>query len=254
MIDSICTIALLLSSGNFTCKVAPRDTYLGDLRVTSTSLGVSTIYALALNLEGKILACMSNLGTYLFSFPEGKLLHQLTSRDGRPLVIGFSRDGKYLIGAMPGLRLWDTATGKLQLSEKWDWEEDLFKLPMFYDPYNNPISPPRISPDTKYAYFASKNKELRVIEIARAKEIKQINLKETPFSIDVSADGKNLAITTFETVILYRADTLAEQLRIDMPKAINFHHYKTYYLDNGETMLVMGPSGDGGQRRDQVMG
>lgn len=165
--------------------------------------------------------------------PRGAIARLGTTRfhhDGIFLRVFFAPDGKTLVTAGgKDARLWDVATGRLLRSVEAGW-----------------IAAP--SPDGR-TLFTSEKGILRAIAFADGRDLRQVAL-ETPNRLDVSPDGKTLAVLTgFQArfhqpnrpsiVVLLDAATLAVRWRVEKPPP---YAEELAFAPDGRTLAIAAPA------------
>ena len=240
--------AALVVSQN-AAPIRMQDTHLRPIPATTIPMHES-ITPMAVSPDGKSIACVSQGGPVVVSFPDGKVLFKPEEdRKERTGYVTFSPDGKRLIGAFPGLHVWDLRTGQRLVSESWTWERQGPKEPPFRFPENEefPIHP-ALSPDGKWLYVGGKNNDFRVIDVATGKEVRGIRRRYLePNSFAPSPDGKILAVTSPDSLFLFDTRTWTEEKVIDLPKLSLTRRFCVRFPIDSEQLFVLGPSGPRGK-------
>ena len=199
--------------------------------------------------DGKSLAYEGVWGTCLLSFPEGKLLHKLEEpfKEHAP-VLAFSSDGRQLIGAGNGFRVWDVGTGKLVVSETWSWEH-VFKG-WADEPYCNPA----VSPDSTRVYAAARDDSIMVVDAKTGKVLQRIlNFINKPRHIAVAPDGKRVAVSTRSGVRVVDPQKPTEFVRIDSdPGDPDSMWCEAGFSPDGKQLYVVGQNGRFNQHQFRV--
>lgn len=239
-----------------------RPSILGEVPATTIRVGQGSVSSVVIAPDGRSVACVTDTGSpVVVSFPGGKVLHKFDVKRDEPCnYVAFTPDGKRLIGAWYGLRVWDLETGKLVISETWDWERR-FPTGRGFDPQTGrPLRPsveppprPAVSPDGKRLYVGGSDNDFRVIDTGTGKELKRVRFLGKPAtSFAPAPDGKTLAVTIPDALLIFRTDTFAETERVELPEPRGSDRYAVRFPAGSDRLFVLGPSGPRGKPEIRV--